>query len=891
MTDFQNVNVEQSSDKLTLSWKNHRVSFFSVDNKLHYSLKSEDIFLQEASGAIFLKNQKNKLLTLIPKLVHNTLESVEITEYKDNLGSGIQIQFHCIFKSEELDVKIELPCRWRFQILTERTDGIKFVSEPMFLTSQIFLDLIPSEVKSYGLYAYAPLYMKNQGALNLNQKAQYIQKSQNSLNFPNSPNSPIPQKPKPQNPENITFYSNGWQSWSNNYLLTYYDKWPSSPVKLGRINMENQEKRLVGRYQSEYHTVIYNKNSQCSLVLGFLTLKDQFSRVIMDRLQFEGKVKWLCAYSQTDGILLSLLNDGLRKSEKLALSLTSTPEGYDILTEMCRMAGIYASNLKNNRKSQQILTGWCSWYYYYTKVKETDVLSNLEFFSEHPEYPIDLIQLDDGYQTTIGDWGIDNEVFNNKFPHSLRWLVEKIHARSFMAGLWFAPFFMTKKSEFYHKHSDWMLKNRLNRPVSTALNWGANQYAIDLSLSEVREYLTAQTKVISNDWGFDFLKIDFLYASEAIDFIYQQPGFSRAQILRRGLEAIRKGFGDSKIVLGCGCPLGPAVGIVDIMRIGPDTAANWSNNELLFYKIGKVSAPSLKVALKSIIQRSYMHNTWWVNDPDCVVVRENRSQLTIEEVILELTVFGLSGGQILISDDEKKVNRERLDLLNRILPPYSIKLPEVVPLDLFSRSEPTLYAKTVKISGDANPSIRHLVCCINWQKSPTSMTYRIRDLIIYQDQIGYCKEQEFIVFDYWNEKILARKRIDEKIVLSDVPRHGCRYLALVPVSPSHSENPRSALSLPFFISSTIHISQGAMEIKEYKMNIKENIMAIEVSLPGKHAGDLYFLGPKINSKEMEVECNQPISKKTTYFGTLYKIHVYADPKCQIKITWGKNKNK
>lgn len=883
MNLLSNFQTERSSTYLSLNWLNHQVSFFLESNILYFSLRSGDreISLQKATGAVFLQNQKNQLITLIPEPINQSLETAEISEYENEVGRGLQIQFHCVFKPK-IDISsqdIELPCRWRFQIITERKNGIKFVSEPLLVTSQIFIDLIPPELKSYGLYAFAPLYMKGTGILHL------------AADFKENQKNPR------QYPENITFYSNGWQSWSNNYLLEYSDKWPSSPVKLGRINMENQEKRLLGRYQSEYHTVISDKKSRCGLILGFLTLKDQFSRVVMDRIQPKGRVDWLCAYSQTDGISLSGVNEGLRKSELLAISIMPTPESFEMLTEICRIGGVYA---KIPSKSP-VMTGWCSWYYYYTQVKETDVLSNLDFFSEHDDYPIDLIQLDDGYQTAIGDWGTETGKFNEKFPHGLKWLADKIHHKSFKAGLWIAPFFITKKSEFYRLHSDWMLRNKVNRPISTAYNWGANQYAIDLSRPEVCDYITKEAKVISQDWGFDFLKIDFLYAPEAIDLKYQQPGFSRAQILRRGLESVRKGFGESKIILGCGCPLGPAVGTVDVMRIGPDTAASWFKNEFLFYKIGKISPDSLKPALKSTIQRSYQHKTWWINDPDCVVVREDRSDLTLDEIYLQLTVFGLSGGQILISDDEKKVSQERMDLLNRILPVYSISerngvSPEVVPLDLFLRSEPTLYAKTVELniasaSHNLESNVRHLVCCINWNKRSKTLTYKIRDILIYKDQIDYSNRQEFWIFDYWEEKLIAKKKIEDKLVLSDVPAHGCKYLAIVPIVAS-LEDDNAEQTLPFrFISSTIHISQGALEINNYQINSKEQEMIVDVDIPGKHAGHLYFLGKSENSEDLKVECNQTMSSKATSFGILYKIHVFADPKCKVLVKWSKRKAK
>ncbi|WP_457558195.1 glycoside hydrolase family 36 protein [Candidatus Harpocratesius sp.] len=856
------IHLEKSAQSLMLNLGDHTINFHLHNDIIYFSLQNDTISLKGCTGAIFLQKDRN-LFKLFPSIINKSLATTEIIDFNNEIGTGKQIQLKCYFKSLE-DLTLELPCRWRFQFYTSRKNGLKFHSNPFFLSIQILIDLIPTKLASYGLYAYAPLYCENNGTLHL------IQEN------------------KIQNPENITFFSNGWQSWSNNYLLTYYDKWVSSPVKLARINMENQEKLLKGRYQSEWHTVISDIASQSNLILSFITLKDQFSRIVMNRLKSEGKIEWLCAYSQCDSIILQDLNEGLRKSEILMVTLNITPEAYEILTETCRIGGLIAK--KPN--ADKILTGWCSWYYYYTKVKETDVISNLEFFKNHIDYPIDLIQLDDGYQRAIGDWGTQNSQFNSKFPHGLKWLVEKIHQTSFQAGLWIAPFFMTKNSEFFQMHKEWILKNKKNMPVSTAFNWGANQYAIDLSRTEVLEYLSNQARTISNEWGFDFLKIDFLYASEVIDFIYHDQKYSRAQILRRGLQSIRNGFGNSKKILGCGCPLGPAVGMVDIMRIGPDTAASWFKNEFLFYKLAKISVTSLKAALKSTIQRSYMHNTWWINDPDCVIVRENRSHLTEAEIQLELTIFGLSGGQILISDDEKLVSRERLDLLNRLLPPYSHKfkklpyhesiklvnqdqdlIPESIPLDIFSSQNPSLYAKTIRIC-DIDASERHLICVINWKNQKSAKTYKLNQLIIFRYCNLYKQGQKFVVFDYWNEEILGIYKIDENILLQPIPAHGCKYLAIIPLIQVEA--------FPLFISSTVHICQGVLEIKRLEINEKSGAMTINLELPGKHAGDLYFFAKE---KFSVPSCTHTITIKQIKWGFIYKIHVYIEYSSKIEIVW------
>ena len=50
-----------------------------------------------------------------------------------------------------------------------------------------------------------------------------------------------------------------------------------------------------------------------------------------------------------------------------------------------------------------LLSGWTSWYNYYTNISEEIILKNARAFAENDQ-TIDIIQIDDGYQQKVGDW-------------------------------------------------------------------------------------------------------------------------------------------------------------------------------------------------------------------------------------------------------------------------------------------------------------------------------------------------------------------------------------------------------------------------------------------------------------------------------------------------------
>src|SRR5262249_45934905 len=99
------------------------------------------------------------------------------------------------------------------------------------------------------------------------------------------------------------------------------------------------------------------------------------------------------------------------------------------------------------------------------------------------------------------------------------------------------------------------------------------------------------------------------------------------------------------------------------MRVGSDVAAFWGGSG------GNSDGPSLYNATRATLARLWMHGRWWANDPDCVVVRANETELSLDEVRAWAAVVALSGGVLFVGDDVSRVEPERLALLSRLIPP------------------------------------------------------------------------------------------------------------------------------------------------------------------------------------------------------------------------------
>lgn len=459
--------------------------------------------------------------------------------------------------------------------------------------------------------------------------------------------------------ERWSIFRQGYQSWTGtrSFRIGEVDRDPMFRLlRIGLIDICNPSPAAPGRFRSDMFAAIKNLESGDLLVAGFLTCRAAFGGV---EVRVDG--------ARCTRFALSLDYDDipLEPGEELMIEpvwIAAGKNAYDVLSTYAAAVG----EAQGARVPAHSPSGWCSWYYYFTQITEERVLQNLRALHElRPRFPCDYVQVDDGYQAEIGDWLTPND----KFPHGMAWLAEQIRAAGFDAGIWTAPFIARSGSRLLADHPDWFVKNRRGRPRFALYNpiWGrwGNCYALDTTHPEALEWLRQTFRTLTHDWGYRVLKIDFLFAA-ALPGLRHDSRATRAAALRRGLEAVREGAGEAAFILGCGCPLGPAIGMVDAMRIGPDVSPYWSNS------VSRVACRDLhglatKHAVRNTLSRAFLHRRWWLNDPDCLMVRDSNTQLSVEEVRSLATVIAATDGMIVLSDRVERLSAERRDLLQRTL--------------------------------------------------------------------------------------------------------------------------------------------------------------------------------------------------------------------------------
>jgi alpha-galactosidase len=305
--------------------------------------------------------------------------------------------------------------------------------------------------------------------------------------------------------------------------------------------------------------------------------------------------------------------------------------------------------------------GWCSWYHYFHDVDEKALHANL---ARAAEWPFEVFQLDDGYQSAIGDW----LVANDRFPSGVDGVAAAIAAAGRTPGIWIAPFLAAPTSKLAAAHPERLAGGVDGAGPAIGMFhevWGGVMWQLDTTHPEVHEHLRdLAAQLVAAGYG--YLKLDFTF-SAALPGRFHDPTRTPAERVRAGYAAIREGAGDA-FVLACGCPIGPVVGLVDGMRIGPDVAPWWEApgdaGALPGYE---AAAPATRHAFDATLARAHQHRRLWLADPDCLMLRRTATRLAPEAARAWALTVACSGGLAIVSDDLALLGPAERRLLDEVL--------------------------------------------------------------------------------------------------------------------------------------------------------------------------------------------------------------------------------
>ncbi|MBR6918488.1 MAG: alpha-galactosidase [Clostridia bacterium] len=303
------------------------------------------------------------------------------------------------------------------------------------------------------------------------------------------------------------------------------------------------------------------------------------------------------------------------------------------------------------KKKIEKIFGYTSWYNYYQDINDKTILRDLDALDSR----FNLFQIDDGYETFVGDW---LDVDEKKFPHGLEGIVQRIHKKGFKAGIWLAPFVAESKSKLFTEHPEYFKIGADGDFVKCGSNW-SGFYALDLEKEEVKNYIRSCLAHYSG-MGFDFFKLDFLYAASLPDY----EGKTRCQAAQYAYAFLRESLGD-KLILGCGATLFNGAHVFDYIRVGPDVSLKF--DDVWYMRFMHRERVSTKTTLQNTIFRSFMNERLFGNDPDVFLLRDGNLSLSREQRRALITINALFGSVMMTSDNIAEYDEEKQSLLAKSL--------------------------------------------------------------------------------------------------------------------------------------------------------------------------------------------------------------------------------
>lgn len=443
--------------------------------------------------------------------------------------------------------------------------------------------------------------------------------------------------------EGSLFFANGFQSWTDTKEFGKKEKMPDIGLLGKTIIGKKMGLRYVGDYTFSNYSArygVFHSNSYTYVRNGnkydfFGSLSDRNGYTIIygdmteNTITIEKEVEGVEFFGEYEFMKLAFLTGGY-------------DEVFDKYFDLMKIKPLTTEKIK----------GYTSWYNYYSKINEECILRDLEALTKATD-AINVFQIDDGFQTKVGEWLSINA---EKFPNGLKPIVQKIHGKGLRAGLWLAPFGIQRTSEMVKQHPDWLIKNSKGKNICVGGNWGGF-YAVDIYNPEVRAYLKKVFNTVLNDWGFDLVKLDFLYAAA----ILPCKNKSRAEVMYDAMDLIRECVGDNKAILGCGVQMMPCFGKVEYMRVGADMSLRWEHT--LSRKMSHREDVSTPNAINNSMYRRHLNGRAFLCDPDVFLLRDYNIEFSFEQRKLLAKIIKLFGGVLFTSDDVSRYDEKQLACL------------------------------------------------------------------------------------------------------------------------------------------------------------------------------------------------------------------------------------
>jgi len=227
--------------------------------------------------------------------------------------------------------------------------------------------------------------------------------------------------------------------------------------------------------------------------------------------------------------------------------------------------------------------GWATWDYYAYMFFAGDIYGNIEKLKKLSP-AANLVQIDAGWYATRGDY----TSVRPDLAGGMKGIADRIKAAGMTPGIWIDGFRANSTSEVCKKHPEYFLHDQDgNLIIEVRRKEGVDRDRVyfDYSHAGARAHMAECIRVIKQEWGFPYLKIDFMRYGLNQDIMRNKPAvksikaydptLTDVERMRLGLQTMRDAVGPENYLLGCSAVFGPCIGFVDGMRTGGDISPRY----------------------------------------------------------------------------------------------------------------------------------------------------------------------------------------------------------------------------------------------------------------------------------------------------------------------------
>ena len=390
--------------------------------------------------------------------------------------------------------------------------------------------------------------------------------------------------------------------------------------------------------------------------------------------------------------------------------------------------------------------GWSAWYQQGLNADEATVRGVADFIADNwAELGYRYINLDAGWNRADGDTRYDP----TKFPGGIERLVAHIHRRGLLAGGYFVPFAISptlldqSAPGTPYSYRDLILRDAGGTPVRPSiLDW---EYVLDLTHPGAPALLYTNARRLA-DYGFDFVKLDFLHIGTQEGARYD-PNLTAMEGFHRGMRAITDAWEHANRPIFLSAAISP-------LYLQQYVHARRTGNDVEFGQARQAKNVALSWFTGLLYHR---------NDPDNAVVRRGWFPGYNDALAkLHVTMDALGGTLFIAGDDPRELSPARAALLtNR---------------DVLALARRPLVIQPLSV-GDEPPSVWHgveengtrLLGIFNWNGT-ASARHEIR-----LSDLGLDPRERYRVYDLWEQRDIGMREFSITVELAP---HGVALLRI-----------------------------------------------------------------------------------------------------------------